>query len=224
MATLNIYQKLQQARIEFLTEGAKKSGVNLHAEFTYFELEDIVPLATKIFQKHQLLFLTTFPQNNAVGILINLENPQEVVQVEFQGRPIAEPAKYRMNETQARGAELTYMRRYLYFIILDIIESDGFDGLNIDESEQPKAPKKPVTKEERQEIKTQLTGTNEQATILQINALKESLSTLRQLDESQEEFIQQVAIKTNGFTTLTKNQWEQLMIAVGGLISEIKGE
>lgn len=223
MPTLNIYQKLAQARVDFLAEGAKKSGINAHAEFTYFELEDIVPLATKIFNKHNCLFVTTFPQNTAIGKLINLENPQEVVQVEFEARPISEPAKFRMNETQARGAELTYMRRYLYFLILDIIESDGFDGLD-NKPEQPKAPKKPVTKEERQEIKTQLTGADDKATDLQINALKEALSTLRKLDESQEEFIQQVAFKTDGFTTLTKNQWEQLMVGVGQIISELKGE
>ena len=46
IATMNVWQKLLAARIEFLRRGVTKSGVNLHAEFKYFELEDIVPVAT----------------------------------------------------------------------------------------------------------------------------------------------------------------------------------
>ena len=35
-ATMNVWQKLLAARIEFLRRGVTKSGVNLHAEFKYF--------------------------------------------------------------------------------------------------------------------------------------------------------------------------------------------
>lgn len=53
-ATMNVWQKLLAARIEFLRRGVTKSGVNLHAEFKYFELEDIVPVATRDFLELQL--------------------------------------------------------------------------------------------------------------------------------------------------------------------------
>ena len=46
IASLNVWQRLMMARIEFLSGGAKKSGKNLHAEFTYFELVDICLLYT----------------------------------------------------------------------------------------------------------------------------------------------------------------------------------
>ena len=117
-ATMNVWQKLLAARIEFLRRGVTKSGVNLHAEFKYFELEDIVPVAIKIFSNFNCIFLTSFPDGKAVGRFINLDNLDEQVVVEFTTRSIAEPSKFRMNEVQSLGAEITYMRRYLYFHIL----------------------------------------------------------------------------------------------------------
>ena len=116
------------ARIEFLRRGVTKSGVNLHAEFKYFELEDIVPVATEIFSNFNCVFSRASPDGKAVGRFINLDNPDEQVVVEFTARSIAEPGKFRMNEVQGLGAEITYMRRYLYFLILDVVEADAFDA------------------------------------------------------------------------------------------------
>lgn len=44
-STLNACQKLQIARSKFLQAGVKKTGKNIHLEFMYFELQDIVPSA-----------------------------------------------------------------------------------------------------------------------------------------------------------------------------------
>ena len=68
-ATMNVWQKLLASRMDFLKQKVKQSGVNLHAEFTYFELKDIVPVATDIFAKYNCVFLTTFPEGKAVGKL-----------------------------------------------------------------------------------------------------------------------------------------------------------
>ena len=65
-ATMNVWQKLLASRMDFLKQKVKQSGVNLHAEFTYFELKDIVPVATDIFAKYNCVFLTTFPEGKAV--------------------------------------------------------------------------------------------------------------------------------------------------------------
>ena len=47
-AELNVWAKLLKARQMFLEASVKKSGINRHLEFKYFELEDIVPTATSI--------------------------------------------------------------------------------------------------------------------------------------------------------------------------------
>ena len=218
-ATMNVWQKLLAARIEFLRRGVTKSGVNLHAEFKYFELEDIVPVATEIFSNFNCVFLTSFPDGKAVGRFINLDNPDEQVVVEFTARSIAEPGKFRMNEVQGLGAEITYMRRYLYFLILDVVEADAFDAESGKDAPAPKAePKKPVSTEKREEIKQGLTASEANADELQIKALKSVLKKLKEVDSTQEEFIQQVAIKTEGFTKISKSACEQLVLKVGEMV------
>ena len=47
-AEMNVWMKLLVARQKFLEAGVKKSGINRHLEFKYFELEDIVPVITPI--------------------------------------------------------------------------------------------------------------------------------------------------------------------------------
>lgn len=44
---MNVRQKLAKARLQFLNQKVKKSGKNMHLEFKYFELEDIVPPAIR---------------------------------------------------------------------------------------------------------------------------------------------------------------------------------
>lgn len=218
-ATMNVWQKLLAARIDFLREGVTKSGVNMHAEFKYFELDDIVPVATKIFSTYNCLFVTSFPEGKAVGRLINLDNTEEQVVVEFNARSISEPAKFRMNEVQGLGAEITYMRRYLYFLILDVVEADAFDANSGSDAPAPKSEsKKPVSTEKREEIKKDLTSPEANADELQIKALKAVLKKLKEIDSTQEEFIQQVAIKTDGFTNISKTACEQLINKIGEMI------
>ena len=224
-ATLNVWQKLLASRVDFLKQKVKQSGINTHAEFTYFELKDIVPIATEIFAKYNCMFLITFPEGKAVGKFVNLDNTEETITVEFNARSIAEPAKFRMNEIQGLGAEITYMRRYLYFLILDIVVADDFDGESggkSEDSDVPAAPapkkKAPVTAEKREEIKQELTSPEANADELQINALKAALRNLREIDPSKEESIQQIALKTEGFTVIKKSACEQLILTIGEMI------
>lgn len=218
VTTYNIYKKLQLARQDFFNEGVKKSGINTHAEFKYFELEDIVPVASKIFEKYNCLFLVTFPEDKAVGRFINLDNVEEELVVECKTTQIAEPGKFRMNEIQALGANITYMRRYLYFLLLDIIQDDDID--NQDNTKTTST--KPVTPEKREEIKNNLTNTKEQAEEIQIRALKGALKKLKELDPSQEEFVQSIVLKTEGLTNITKDACEALIDKISDAIRVVE--
>ena len=44
------------------------------------------------------------------------------------------------------------------------------------------------------------------------------LKKLKEIDSTQEEFIQQVAIKTDGFTNISKTACEQLINKIGEMI------
>lgn len=223
--TLNIYQKLVKIRSEFANSEVAKSGKNIHAEFDYFELSDILPVATTILSANNTLFLTTFPSGQAVGTLIDLDNPEDKLTFMFDTPHIKDPAKFRMNEAQACGAEQTYYRRYLYFQLLDIDPQDSFDGGSkapvpapIGPGAEAKAPKKPPTSEERTETKKALTATDGNADELQIKALKEALKKLKEIDPSKDEFIQAIAVKTEGFKKITRAACEKLIINVNEMI------
>lgn len=219
---MNVWSKLLAVRNEFYAAGAKKTGRNLHAEFMYFELSDIVPIAAPIFAKYNLLLMPTFENGNAEAVVINTEKPDERINFSIPLQFIAEPAKFRMNEVQGVGAAVTYYRRYLYMIVLDLVEADSFDGeSNTTEAEDTPAPapkKKPATTEQRQEIKKTLTNSDGEADDLQKSALKAALKKLKEIDPSKEEFIQKIAIKTEKFTSIKKAACEQLILTVNEMI------
>lgn len=223
VSSMNIYAKLMYIREEFYAAGVKKSGINRHAEFEYYELSDIVPVATPIFKKYNTAFITTFPEGKAVGMLVNLDNPTEVASVEFETVAIAEPAKFRMNEVQALGAGITYMRRYLYQLILDMVEKDTLDG-DIDNTPVSTPPTRPATSEERVTIAKEITNPEGNADELQLKALKAVLAKLRELDPEKDSFIQEIALKTEGFTKIKKSACEKLIEDTGELIKLYGGE
>lgn len=216
---LTSYQKLQKIRDEFYAAGVKKSGINNHAEFKYYELEDIIPVVTPLMEKYNCFFHITFGDDKALGMFINLDATADLIPFSFNMRHIAEPAKYRMNEAQGLGAELTYFRRYLYFLMLDIVEPDTFDnpgkgGYTVAQTPAPPAQKKRVSQEERAEIKEELTGASDAATDLQIKALKKALTSLIKADPSKKEWVAEVKVKTKNFTTLTKKDTEALIAKI----------
>lgn len=226
----NIYAKLQEARARFLAAGAKKSGINRHAEFTYFELSDIVPIATKIFSDLSLTFLVNYTSETADGILIDIDDPNQRIVISFPMAHIAEPSKFRMNEVQSLGAEITYTRRYLYMLLLDIVEADVIDAG--DESKEtktpesePEKPKKkaaaPKTKEERKAIKEELTSEETPATDEEREEVRGLMTRVLNAFPDQEEFLMEIMEKTDGLEKLTAIQAAQLKEGLEVILSEV---
>lgn len=226
-STMNVWQKLLMVRMAFLANGTKKSGKNLHAEFTYFELVDIVPMAEALFAQNGLLMLTSFLGSEAaVATMVNIDNPEETITFSIPLQLIAEPAKFRMNEVQGMGAAVTYYRRYLYMLVLDLVEADAIDGLapksEDDDAPAPVALKKsskPVTPAERKDIKEELTSNEGQASEDQVETLKALLKKLMEMDPEQEEFVQEVAMKTNSFTEIKATACDALIENLADMIS-----
>ena len=74
---MNVRQKLAKARLYFLNQKVQKSGKNMHLEFKYFELEDIVPPATRIFARVGLTTEIDFTDEGAVMKVYNVDNIEE---------------------------------------------------------------------------------------------------------------------------------------------------
>lgn len=238
---MNVRQKLAKARLYFLNQKVQKSGKNMHLEFKYFELEDIVPPAIRIFARVGLTTTIDFTDEGAVMKVYNVDNAEEAP-MEFrvpyrEVKPIiSNQGKEVTNPMQALGSSITYLRRYLWMAVLDITEPDDIDAnLGTEETQEeeeipapnPETAKKekkkksaaPATPKEREEAKREMTNTDGQADELQIKALKEACKTLMDKDSDQEEFVQQIAMKTNGFTNVTRSACEQLVQNLGEMIA-----
>lgn len=222
---MNVYQKLSAVRLEMLGLGTHKSGTNMHAEFTYFELVDIVPMAEVLFAKYHLLLLTTFNEVSAEATVVDMDDPEELLKFKVPLHFIAEPGKFRMNEVQGVGAAVTYYRRYLYMLVLDLVEADAIDGLaprkeNGSGEEEPpaKKPSKPATAAEREAIREELTEGEQMADEESVGQLKALLKKLLELDPEQENFVQEVALKTSSFQTIKATACEALIENVQEMI------
>lgn len=222
-ANLNVYQKLLAARAKFLESDVQKTGKNMHLSFKYFELDDIVPTATRIFSEVGLIPIVNFTSDVATMTVVNTDNPEEVIPFVApfnQIAPIVSNAgKQATNEMQALGSSITYMRRYLYMIALDICESDSFNA-NVGKpvTAPQSAPTPPATPEQRQEVKQELTAPEDNATALQIKGLKNVLKKLKDADPSKEEMIAQIAVQTQGFTVISKSDCETLITRITAML------
>ena len=218
---LNVYGKLAVARGRFLEAPVKKSGVNRFAEYKYFELADIVPVATSIFADLGLVFIISFDNEIARGTLVNVDKPEEII---IFTSPMRDLEVKGMNAVQALGGVETYQRRYLYMACLDIVEADAFDATQgkpdpeTGKTEAPKKSNKPATTEEREEIKKELINEGEQATDTQIKGLKNGLKKLRAKDDSYEDYVTQCVKRIKA--GLNKKEAEDLLIEIGKKVAE----
>lgn len=226
---LNIFQKLFNARIKLSKEKIEKTGVNPHQRFKYFELEDIVPAITKVLQEQKLLDVFTFPTPiKAVLKIINIDNPEEVIEYEapmkdFNDVPYGNAPQ---NVVQYIGAEITYMRRYLYLTAMNLIENDLIDGDAIPK-EAPKKSKAPATVEKREEIVENLTKVEDQADKLQLEGLKRVCKELSAYVSDKPEVLEtivKIGEETEKFTKCSKTRCEQFMMAMQNQLEKCKEE
>ena len=224
----NVYQKLLKARAMFLKADPKKSGKNMHLAFKYFELDDIVPIATTIFEEVGLISIVSFEDEQAIMTILNIDNPEESVSFSAPFKPL-EPitsnmGKQATNEMQALGSSITYMRRYLYMIALDICEPDGIDASGV-VTQQPTQPANPVVAPKVAPAPVvaptedkPLTDANGNASDIQIKQLKAVLKQLLEQDPTKEELVQNIAIETKGFTVISKADCETLTVKIGQML------
>ena len=218
----NIYAKLALSKKQFTDSGIKKSGINRYAGFKYFQLDDIIPLANDILLSNGLVFYASFNEYAAVGTLVNIDKPEEKITVTSPMRKletVSQAGKNKMNEVQGLGAEETYQRRYLYYMLLDIVENDTFDATNgKDENEAPVVPKaaKPATSEERKEIAQEVAKVgDDKANELQKESIKKGLAKLREKGDH-EGYISEVVTKMKNGATAAEA--EAIISEIGKLL------
>ncbi|OHW63113.1 ERF superfamily protein [Andreesenia angusta] len=139
---MNIYEKIQTAKVELQKADLKKSGQNKYAGYTYFELKDFLPKINEIFAELQLLSKVSFNSEVATLDIVDSEKPEDVVTFTS---PMASAQLKGCHEIQNLGAVQTYQRRYLYTMALDIAESDALEA-NTGKHEPEKSVTPPAPK------------------------------------------------------------------------------
>ena len=237
--TRNVYERLLAARQDFFAANVKKSGVNRFAEFDYFELADIVPVATEIFAKHRIMLTVTFDEM-ATALLVNLDDPHDAIAFQSPMRQLDYSKIKGMNALQGLGSEETYQRRYLYMMVLDIVEHDTIDATSGSPTQstkndaesasaarvtKPSTSTKPASKAERDEIKQELTNKDSDADEQQIEAIKRGLKKLRGLDPATyegyiAECMSKLPTKKNPSRKISRKAAEDMQIEIGKKLEE----
>lgn len=230
-SSMNVKQKLAKARLYFLNKKTKKSGVNTSLEFQYFELEDIVPTGIRIFASVGLVGVTDFSGEAATMTVYNTDNPEEpglVFAIKYREveQIVSKAGKVVTNAMQALGSSITYMRRYLWMMVLDVTEPDEIDatlGTETEDGEdeapaKKEPPKAPATPEERKAAKKELTAENKADP--QVVELKKLCKTLLAKDEKQEDFVQSIVTKTKSFTEIKPKACATLIENIKEILKE----
>lgn len=123
---MNIYEKLQEARVELQGMNLKKSGKNSFAQYDYYELADFMPHINRIMLEKKLTGFCSFTEDLASLTLVNSEKPEE--RIVFTS-PMSKANLKGCHEVQNLGAVETYQRRYLYTTAFEIVEADLLDTL-----------------------------------------------------------------------------------------------
>ena len=235
---MNLYKKLSAARVRFLEGGAKKSGKNMKMAYLFFELEDIVPTATRIFDDLGLVHFVRFTENEAFMTVVDSDNPEsrEVFSAPFTViSPILNQKGAEVtNEVQRLGASMTYMRRYLWMLAMDVVEADEMEArTGSDPAEKPASTpipkpqevaklKPPATPQQRAEIKQELAAVDENADEMMLEALKNAcrkLATCKKVDYTEQ--IVTISERTENFTKISKKDCE---ILIGRINQILEGE
>lgn len=135
---LNLFQKLQKARVELQEMNLKKSGHNKFAGFSYYELSDFLPAINIICNNVGLFTAISFENDYAILKIYDCEEMNRFV--EFKS-PMKEIEQKGCNSIQALGSVETYSRRYLYLTAFEIVENDFSDAVIGKDDNKPVKPK-----------------------------------------------------------------------------------
>lgn len=249
MAEKNIYQKLMQARIDFSKKKIEPSGYNAHLNFDYLELKDIVPVANNVFQENGLILLTTFNEQGCLGRVVDTDDEKHFLSFEVSYAQADNDSRLKGNSPiQICGQNITYLRRYMYQIVLDIVVRDEVDAdadetpvvkpavtatpkKEVKEEAKEKAKKStakvvvssekkaPVSAEKRSEIKKDLTAADGKADDLQVKTLNALAMRWVNAVPEDKETATNVMVKTNGFSDMSRKEADELIDFINGRIN-----
>ena len=129
---MNVFEKLNEARLRFQNAGVSKSGHNKFAGYTYYELSDILPVINKLANELKFCCIINYKQDLATLDFCDIEKDEKITFT----CPMCTTTVKGATEVQCEGAVITYLKRYLYQNCFEIVEADMLDG-TLDPSAEP---------------------------------------------------------------------------------------
>lgn len=150
--TMNIHQKLTYIQNDLLRESIPKNGKNPFGNFTYYELEDLLPPILRLCKKYGCTLYFNFPlteddEKKAILNLINWEDTSDCIRIITPLPPLEKLPK--MNYVQSLGTYQTYMKRYLILHTFGIVEKEIIDSGFVEEQTKKQDKKTKTTKKDK---------------------------------------------------------------------------
>ena len=122
---MSVYKKLQTARLRLVNTNITKSGKNKFAGYEYFELGDFIPAIHQIFDEVGLCGAFTFSGDVAHLCIYDTELEEKAV---IFSCPVVQAENVKGQAIQNLGSTITYLRRYLWLMAMEIVEHDSVDA------------------------------------------------------------------------------------------------
>ena len=129
---MTVYKKLQTARHKLAASGIKQSGVNTFHGWTYWQLEDFIPSIHRIFDEVGLCGVVTFGDAATLTIYDSDGGESTVFSI-----PIVSAESNKGQSIQVLGSTISYLRRYLWLLAMEISEDDTIDNQEQEVKKEP---------------------------------------------------------------------------------------
>lgn len=151
----SIYKKLEQAKRELHNSQLKKDKKGYG--YVYMNLETIIPLIDNVCEKYDLSITTIVDyvgeQQLAITKVLDLETGESI---DFKCPVDMFIESIKKNTAQNIGANMTYYRRYMLFMVFEVVENDEVDktkGQDLEtlDKQKQQAKQQPMPKNMTQE-------------------------------------------------------------------------
>jgi len=121
---MDLYTKLAKAKFDFHHMEVKKTGYNAFAKYNYMQLADFTKPIVQLLHDNGLVSFVSFTSDEATLTIVEVETGDLM----YVTSPMSKASLKGCHEVQNLGAVQTYIRRYLYCALFDIVEGDALDG------------------------------------------------------------------------------------------------
>jgi hypothetical protein len=222
MTDKTLLQKIQKLQLTMGNCAWEKDGINRHQSYKYVTEKQYKHNFKKalidagLIWKMETVSYEYFP---------NVSDKMHLILCQFKGQLI-DPESGEREEYFFAGSGADNGDKALYKAVTGGHKFFLAGNFNVAEENDPENDEEPApvytSPAKREEAKETILDKNGAATKMQLNSLKKALKQLREADSEQEQFIAQVAEKTENFTKIKKTACEALVLKINEMTEAAK--